>query len=254
MGLARQCMAGERPDAVFTLGGDGTAMDVVGALSGLDLPVGVLPGGTANQLARYLKTPLGIPAAVRALLGGSVARLDLGRLADGRRFALTTGFGMDVAMIASASVRAKRLLGVGAYVWSGTRALLANARIQVRASVDDRIYERECAVAMIVNVGSFFAGRLQAGPGIRADDGLLDLCLYSARTPIEGAAVLRRCLAGDFRPQPNMLFARGASIHLETFPPAPAEADGELLAPGSLHATVEPLAAQLLQVPSRDRN
>jgi diacylglycerol kinase family enzyme len=82
---------------------------------------------------------------------------------------------------------------------------------------------------------------------VRADDGRLDLCVYSARTPMQGAAILRRCFSGDFRPHPGLLFARGESILLESFPTAESEADGEVLVPGALHAIVEPLAACLLR-------
>ena len=249
--LTRDGTARGSMDAVFTLGGDGTAMEAVGALSGSDLPVGILPGGTGNQIARYLNTPLDIGRAVRALLAGRVTQMDLGRMEDGRRMALSAGFGMDVSMIEGASVRAKRIFGVGAYTWAGARALLANASIDVRATVDGRVFERTCAVAMIVNIGSFFAGRLKAGPGMTPDDGLLDLCVYSARSPLEGADVLRRCFAGDFRPHRNMLFVRGESVRLETLAPAIGEVDGELLAPGVLHAQVEPLAARLLRASAR---
>jgi diacylglycerol kinase (ATP) len=234
-------------DAVFTLGGDGTAMEAVGALTGADRPVGILAGGTGNQIARYLRTPLAIGRAVHALVKGNVQRLDLGRLANGRHFALTAGFGMDAAMMAGASERAKRRFGVGAYLWSGARAVLRNDRIQVRATVDGVAYERECAVAMIVNVGSFFGGRIAAGPGVRPDDGLLDLCLYSARSPWEGLGVVRRCFTRDFRPHRNLLFVQGHEIGLESVPPSVAQADGELLGAVSLEAVSEPNAALVLR-------
>jgi diacylglycerol kinase (ATP) len=242
--------AGQLPggfDAVFTLGGDGTAMEVIGALSGRGIPVGVLPAGTANQLARYLGVPLDVARATRAHLAAEPSALDLGRLATGRRFVLTAGVGMDVAMIAGATTRAKRLFGVAAYAVSGLRALFANARHHIRATVDGVVVERECAVAMIVNIGAFFAGRLQAGPGIRPDDGQLDLCVFSARSSLEGADVLRRCYSGDFRPHRNMYFARGTSITLESDPLTVAEADGELLPAERLTAVVEAGAACLLR-------
>ena len=70
---------GEHYDAVFALGGDGTAMEVVSALAPDGPPVGVLPGGTGNLLARALGIPMGIRGAVHALIGGSEARHDLGR-------------------------------------------------------------------------------------------------------------------------------------------------------------------------------
>jgi diacylglycerol kinase (ATP) len=250
--LARERASGS--DAVFVLSGDGTAMEVIGALTGMGHPVAVLPGGTGNQIARYLRTPLGIRSAVRTLLHGETQRLDLGRLTDGRRFALIAGFGMDAAMIAGASDRDKRRFGVAAYLWSGIRALLRNERFQVRAVVDGVVHERECGLAMIVNVGALFGGRLTAAPGVRADDGLLDLCLFSAASPIEGFDVVRRCAARDFRPHRNMVFARGHEVRLETVPPSMAEADGELLGAVTLDAVAEPDAALLLRADATRRD
>lgn len=71
---------GPRYDAVFTFGGDGTAIKAIGALAGGGLPVGVLPGGTGNVLARSLGIPIRPSHAVVALLNGDVGRLDLGTL------------------------------------------------------------------------------------------------------------------------------------------------------------------------------
>lgn len=243
--LAREGSTGV--DAVFTLGGDGTAMEVVGALVGTGLPVAILAGGTGNQLVRHLQTPLSIGRAVPALLGGRAERLDVGRLRDGRRFALTAGFGIDAAMMAGASAAAKRRFGVATYVWSGARALIRNERFHVRATVDGVTHDRECVLAMIVNIGSLFGGRIAAGPGVVADDGMLDLCLFSARSTLEGLDVVRRCATHDFRPHRNMFYARGREIGIETSPPAAAQADGDLLPPGALEAIAEPGAALLVR-------
>jgi diacylglycerol kinase family enzyme len=99
---------------------------------------------------------------------------------------------------------------------------------------------------MIVNVGSLFGGLVAVGPGVRADDGFLDLCLFSARNALEGFDVVRRCFAHNFRPHRNMVFARGRAIRLESIPPTVAEADGELLGAVTLDAVVEPSVAVLL--------
>ena len=243
-------IAGERAaahDAVFTFGGDGTAMEVVGALAGSAVRVGILPGGTGNQLAKYLGTPSGVGRAVRALVSGGEVRIDLGVLSSGRRFAITSGIGMDTTTIAGASSQAKRRFGVGAYFWSGLRALAGAERHVVRATVDGVQYERECALAMIANVGTLLGGLISLGPAVRTDDGLLDLCLFSARTPLEGLDNMRRCLTRDFRPHPRMLFARGREITIETERPTLSQADGELLDMEPLHALAEPLAARLLR-------
>src|SRR4051812_32091387 len=57
-------------DAVFSLGGDGTAMEIISALAGKGPPVGVLAGGTGNVIARSLRIPISVKRAVRILLNG----------------------------------------------------------------------------------------------------------------------------------------------------------------------------------------
>jgi diacylglycerol kinase (ATP) len=233
-------------ETVFTLGGDGTAMEVVGALVGRDRAVGILPGGTGNQIARHLGTSLDISTAARQLVRGIEQRMDLGKLIDGRRFALTAGFGLDAAMMHGASPALKKRLGVGAYLLSSTRALFRNAKHQVRAVVDGAVYERECGMAMIANVPSLLNGLIATGPDVSTTDGLLDLCLFTANTPLEAFDVVRRCTIKDFRPHRNLLFVRGREISLETLPPSVAQVDGELIPPGRLDAIAEPGAARLL--------
>ena len=70
-------MHGRNYDVVFALGGDGTAMEVAGSLAGSGVPIGVLPGGTGNLLARALGIPRHVARAVPALLHGGVRRIDL---------------------------------------------------------------------------------------------------------------------------------------------------------------------------------
>src|SRR5215208_2938680 len=132
-------------DAVFTLGGDGTAMEVVGCLSGSGLPVGILPGGTGNLIARTLGIPLDVRRAVPALLAGDEARIDLGRLGDGRRFAFAAGVGIDARMIEETSARLKLRLGVLAYAITAARAVLRRETFVARVVVDGEAHEREAA-------------------------------------------------------------------------------------------------------------
>src|SRR5258706_1528359 len=106
-------------DAVFTLGGDGTVMEVLGALGHQGPPVGVLAGGTANVVARTFRIPLNPARAVPILLNGDEARIDLGRLGDGRRFAIGVGVGLDATMISEAPARLKKRFGFMAYVIGG---------------------------------------------------------------------------------------------------------------------------------------
>ena len=239
-------------DAVFTLGGDGTAMEVVGALANRGLPVGILPGGTGNLIARALGTPLIMRRAVRALLSGEVRRVDLGILDDGRRFAFAAGVGIDSQMIEHTSPWLKRKIGVGAYVFAAARAIFRRDTIHVRATVDGELIERDAAAVMLTNFGAVLNDRLSLGPGIRQDDGKLDLCVFSPGGLTDAIRILWRLSRKDFRSDPCMLFRAGTVFRIDTDPPCQAQADGDLLGLTPFGARVEPHAATLL-VPRRKK-
>ena len=239
-------------DAVFTLGGDGTAMEVVGALANSGLPVGILPGGTGNLIARALGTPLVMRRAVRALISGEVRRVDLGILDDGRRFAFAAGVGIDSQMIEHTSPWLKRRIGVGAYVFAAAGAIFRRDNVHVRATVDGELIERDAAAVMLTNFGAVLNDRLSLGPGIRQDDGKLDLCVFSPGGLTDAIRILWRLSRKDFRSDPCMLFRAGTVFRIETDPPCQAQADGDLLGPTPFGARVEPHAATLL-VPRRKK-
>jgi YegS/Rv2252/BmrU family lipid kinase len=237
-------------DAVFTLGGDGTAMEVVSALAGTGIPVGIVPGGTGNLIARSVGISLNPRRAVSALLAGDTADVDLGRLGDGRRFAFAAGIGIDATMIERTPVTLKRRFGVLAYVLSATRAVLAREQFVVRATVDGIAHERTASAVMVTNFGTVLNQLITLGPDISQDDGFLDLCIFSPRTFRDAVRVIWRLVRQDFRADPWVLYAMGRGFRIETDPPRVALADGELLDATPLEITVEPRAARLL-IPRR---
>ena len=237
-------------DAVFALGGDGTAVEVLGATTGLGVPTGILAGGTGNLLARTLGIPLDVRRAIGVLLGAEPAAIDLGVLGDGRRFAFSAGLGLDVRMIEGAPARLKRRLGVLAYVLSAGRAVLRRDDFAVRVTVDGVVYERVAAAVMIANFGAVLNDFLQLGPEIRSDDGVLDLCVFSPSTFRDSLRVLRRLHGKDFRSDPSMLYVPGKHFLVETDQPRTAQADGEIIGRTPIEIRVDPRAALIL-VPGR---
>ena len=250
--LASELTRGERFDAVLAVGGDGTAMEVITGLAERDdrPPVGIIPAGTANVLARTLGIPMRASRAVRALLDSDVARLDLGRTGDGVRFAIGLGVGLDAAMIAGASSSMKRRIGYAAYALSAVRAGLGMRRFRARLTVDGQAHELETASVLIANFGAVLGGLVRFGDGILHDDGLLNACVYSPRTRLDASRVLWRMLRGNIDCDSCFFSVSGRRFTLEIEPAARAQADGELLGLTPLEITVEPGAATLL-VPRR---
>ena len=240
-------------DVVFTLGGDGTAMEVAGALANSDVPIGVLAGGTGNLLARALGIPRSVKRAVPALLHGRRRRIDLG-VVHGHRFAVAAGVGIDASMVAETPSWMKRRLGVLAYTLIAARAALRaviwKEFFLARVTVDGELIERRAAAIMFANFGAILEDRLSFGPGIEADDGMLDCCIFSPAHLGDALRIMWRVTRRDFQPDESLLYRKGARFLLETVPVLPLQADGELLGSTPAEIVVEPLAATLL-VPGR---
>lgn len=237
-------------DAVFTLGGDGTAIEVVGALAHVGPPVGILPGGTGNVVARTLGTPANLRKAVVALLEGDEARIDLGVLSTGQRFAIGMGVGLDATMIANAPGPLKRRIGFFAYVIGAIRAFARLEKFDVVLTVDGKPHRLRASAVLIANFGAVVNDLLAFGDGIKRDDGLLNACVYSPGNVLDAARILWKMMRKDFGPDPCVFYQSGSTFQIETFPPRLGQADGELIGDSPFSVTVEPLAARVL-VPRR---
>jgi len=241
---------GARYDAVFALGGDGTVMEVVQALRDVATPIGVLPGGTGNLVARALGIPMSVERAVGALVAGTIVEIDVGVLEGGRVFAFAAGVGIDAAMVAGTSAASKRRFGVLAYVATAVRAALAREQFDLRATVDGVVHHYRATSAMVANFGTVLGGLIRLGPGIKENDGMLDLCVFSPASARDVFRVGCRLLRQDFRRDPAMHFHQGRTLVLETEQGRAMQADGELLPGVTLHATVAPRAARMLVPPT----
>jgi diacylglycerol kinase (ATP) len=250
-GHARQISEtrGRDYDVVFALGGDGTAMEVAGALAGTSIPIGVLPGGTGNLLARALGISRDINRAVPELMAGRVRQIDLG-VVLGHRFAVAAGVGIDAAMVAETPAWMKRRLGVLAYTIIATKAALRAVLLRrfflARVEVDGEIVERRAAAVLFANFGAILEDRIAFGPDIEVDDGFLDCCIFSPSNLFDALRIMWRVTRRDFRPDSALLYRKGKRFRLETVPVLSLQADGELLGVTPVEITVEPLAAHLL--------
>lgn len=237
--------------AVFTLGGDGTVMEVLSALAHQGPPLGVLGGGTANVVARTLRIPLNPARAVPLLLNGDEATMDLGRLGDGRRFAIGVGVGLDATMISEAPARLKRRFGFMAYVIGGYKAVLRNQKFKLRLTVDGVVFERTASAVLVANFGAVLNDLVAFGDGIVHDDGLLNACVFSPQNLRDALRILWRMVRKDFSPDPCLFYRSGREFRVETTPAMPAQADGELLPGTPVSVSVDPLAGCLL-IPKRE--
>jgi diacylglycerol kinase (ATP) len=132
--LARQAVEGRR-GMVIACGGDGTINEIVNGLAGSQVPMALLPAGTANILAKELGIPWDIPRAARLIPGGTIRRIALGMAralngnhsaaisVAGRYFLSVAGAGPDGAIVNGVHTGLKKSAGVVAYWAEGVRQL-----------------------------------------------------------------------------------------------------------------------------------
>jgi len=166
-------------ELVLACGGDGTVSACVAGAAGSGVPLGLLPCGTGNLLARNLGLPASLDEALAVALTGSDHPLDVGLIND-RTFVVMAGIGFDAEMLGGASEDAKARMGWLAYVLSGLRHM-GDRPTWVRLRADGgRAWRCLASSVVIGNVGSLRGG-IRLMPDARPDDGLLDVAVLTAR-------------------------------------------------------------------------
>jgi diacylglycerol kinase (ATP) len=217
-------------DVIAVYGGDGTTMQAMAGIVGRGVPVGLIPGGTGNLLAKNLRLPLNPHAAARVVAGGKPHPIDLGLLYrdDGDRyFSVACGAGVDAEMMAGATDAAKRRWGMGAYVAEIVRSI---GRIQIvpyRVTVDGKSFETDAATVFIANCRDMLPPFLALKKDIEVDDGLFDVVVVNARTLLQGLEFVWRINTGRVNRNDRLRFLRGTRVTVETAIPRPVQLDGE---------------------------
>ncbi|GAA1349387.1 diacylglycerol kinase family protein [Arthrobacter koreensis] len=178
-GMAKQALE-EGADVVIAAGGDGTVRCVAAELADTDTPLGLLPLGTGNLLARNLDVPVDDPeGAIRTALAGTERRIDVVHVkvdeaVDSEIFLVMAGLGYDAVMMGDTNTALKDRVGWLAYVDAGIRNLPGKP-VKTMISIDGgKPFSRRLRSVMGGNCGKIVGG-LEVFPGAKIDDGLLDI-------------------------------------------------------------------------------
>ena len=182
-GVTRKALE-DGADVVMAAGGDGTVRAVAQALQGSGIPIGLLPSGTGNLLARNLKLTLdNLPESVSNAFIGGDRKIDLGvaeiQREDGTRdrhvFLVMAGLGLDAKMIANTNDNLKKRVGWLAYVDAIVRSLRDSNQLRMRFTLDGAAARTLRAHTILVgNCGSLPANILLL-PDAAVDDGEFDI-------------------------------------------------------------------------------
>jgi diacylglycerol kinase (ATP) len=249
--FAREAVEAGR-DRVIACGGDGTINCVVnGMFAALpftgeerDLPaLGIVPLGTANDLAGYLGLPTDPAEAVRVAVRGQAWPADVGRVNE--RYFLnvsTAGFGAEATT--ETAEEAKRMLGSLAYVVTGVQKFVALEARHARFGGEDLIYEGGFLLFAVGNARRTGGGNWLT-PRAAMDDGLLDVCVVRTMPRVDFMRLLPDLRAGRHVGNPNVIYRQVRDLRVECDEELSINADGEALTSSDLHYT---LAARRLRL------
>jgi YegS/Rv2252/BmrU family lipid kinase len=217
----------EGADLVLACGGDGTVAAVATGLAGTGVPLGVLPCGTGNLLARNLSLPPELEPALEVALDGGERTLDLGRIGE-RRFVVMAGVGFGAAMMADASAVLKRRLGWPAYMLSGLQHLQDQGMIVLLRIDDGPPSIRRARAVLVGNVGHLQGG-LALLPDADPGDGVLDVVLVAPRSLFGWLRVAWQVVSGRDQGGGRLERFRARRVEIRTARPRPRRVDGEPL-------------------------
>ncbi|HET6625362.1 MAG TPA: diacylglycerol kinase family protein [Nocardioidaceae bacterium] len=228
-------------EMVLVCGGDGTVRTVCAELAGTGIPVGVIPAGTGNLLARNLGIPLYLQAAIDVALNGQDRAIDLVAISgdgldDDEHFMVMAGMGFDAAIMEGANEQIKARVGWLAYVVSALRNLMFPA-VRLEISIDGGPFTKHRARTVVVgNVGYLQAG-IPLLPDAAIDDGVLDVVLVSPTRFLSWVPLAVRVLSKNKRTDESLNRMTGRTVTIRAAHDTPRQLDGDSIGMGrELHA------------------
>jgi YegS/Rv2252/BmrU family lipid kinase len=233
-------------DVVAAYGGDGTVMEVARGLLGTQVPMAILPGGTANLMSVELGIPKDLAKAAEVAANPDSLKkwIDMGQFGD-TYFMLRVGLGFSARKVEYADRQLKDRFGILAYSIAGIKALTDSNKAHYSFTLDGKQVEADGLACLVDNAGNIGIPGISPLKEINVSDGLLDVIL--ARS--EAFKILLQSTPGrkDTSSKEELYFHwQAREIRIETDPPQPVQVDGELVGETTVDIKVVPKAVSIL--------
>jgi YegS/Rv2252/BmrU family lipid kinase len=249
---ARQAIA-DGAEIVGAYGGDGTVMEVAQAVQGGQVPMAILPGGTANLMSVELGIPKDLTQAAQIMVDpDSIIRfVDMGQVGE-KSFMLRVGIGFAGEKVKIADRELKDKWGILAYSIAGLKALETSPVAHYQIVVDGVEYETDGKTCLIDNAGNMGMQGVTVAKSVSVSDGLLDVIV------VRDASVGSLVAVGDQilgrKPNPDdVKHWQGREITIECDPPQTVQGDGEIWDPTPVSAKVLPGVLPVLTTPEKQK-
>ncbi|MDD4857020.1 MAG: diacylglycerol kinase family lipid kinase [Candidatus Krumholzibacteria bacterium] len=233
-------------DLIVAVGGDGTVSAVIDGLAGQSAPLGIIPTGTANLLARELNIPLDADQAAALIARPPRSRsIDAMRI-GGRTYVLIAGVGISASVAGGTTRRNKSRFGLIAYLGAAILKMFEFRSRHIDVAVDGTARRYHAVEVAVANCGILARMLFPAGPDIHVDDGHLGVWILSTKTLLDYPRYLLRLIAGrPVNPRAHFIKAE-RNISILSSSPLPIQADGDIIGTTPVDIEVLPGALRVL--------
>ncbi|HZZ64509.1 MAG TPA: YegS/Rv2252/BmrU family lipid kinase, partial [Candidatus Baltobacteraceae bacterium] len=211
-------------DAVIAAGGDGTVIRTIPVAIERGVPLGIVPLGTFNDLARTLNIPLDPRAACQCILAGRTRKIDAGRV-NGVYFVNEASVGLSTRIARKQTPEVKQRLGFLAVIATTIQSLRETRPFRVRLEYDGKS-ESFASVQLTIANNSHFGGIFHREDAA-IDDGWLDLYSVEVRGWTQAVGVVRNMIRGIPAASQGLRTRRATAFTVDTGQPHHIAADGE---------------------------
>lgn len=242
-------------DIIFILGGDGTVNELINGVmqSELEIPIGIIPGGTFNDFVKTLNLNPRHKVASQQLIEAELKSYDVMKV-NGQYALNFVGLGLIVQNAENVQNGNKDVFGKLSYVGSTVKTLLNPEHFDYKVTVDDKTIDGNTSMLVVAN-GPFIGGSRIPLTDLSPSDGYLNMFIFKE----QGSSVLNDVFKQrDSMNWNNMTdgiqHVLGKTITVETEPQAKVDIDGEIALETPLQIEVIPEAVQILTLIDDDQN
>jgi diacylglycerol kinase (ATP) len=209
-------------DCVVAVGGDGTINEVAQGLLQTNTPMGILPRGSGNGLARHLGISVNLPEAIDDLFSYQVIRMDT-LLINNKLSLNVSGIGFD-GHIANLFAN-KKIRGLFGYVRLTLRELFNFNEFEAAVTIDGKTSFKKAFIIAVAN-SSQYGNNIKIAPLASVCDGLLDISIMK-KVPLHNLTFIYSLLTGSLKNSTSCEILKTREVHIKTSSPVPYHIDGE---------------------------
>ena len=211
---------------ILIAGGDGTVDSVVNAMEqkNINIPIGILPVGTANDFGKFIGMPSDIGDACKQILDSKATKVDVGKIND-KYFINVASTGLFTDVSQKTDVNLKNTIGKLAYYLKGLEELPNFRKLKIKLRSKECTYDGEMYLILVFNGKT--AGNFNLATAAEVTDGKLDVIIFKAIQIYELLPLFIKILKGEHLDSDKVVYFKTDDVYIESTEDIVTDIDGE---------------------------